>query len=592
MSDTIVQSNVTHHALLVAWGQFAQHVGLTEAIEGVEIRQKQRTHSPQTKVLEFLVALLAGLPYLQDISRDAHPLDRDRAVAHAWGQPSWADYSGVSRCLSALTLAEVASIELVLQQISQPILRHEIGLALQQKGYLTYDVDLTGRPVSNSSTSYPGATHGYMGDSLHLGYQAALVSMHSPTHGRVWLWVAHHPGNTTSCTQAEAMILAAERATGIRPLRRTGLLCQRIAELQAVLRQGEECEQQRQRKYAKVQERLQQLCQQVDTLQQEVQHLETDKQIPSKPEGSHRRLAQARARLTRCQERKSQQEQQVASSARYLQRKQAHLQQWREQLALLQTRLAQFERDNAYSASPVRITLRLDAGFGTWENIALLIEMGYDIYTKPYNQHVASSLRHQLESLTDWTPLGHDCEILAAASVQHTTFPYPLDVLVRRRTQPGQAVAHSTFLHYGQDRVVDDVPGWLTHYNGRQTIEAGIKEGKNVFQMHHLKVRSLPALALQELFATFAANFVRWAAHWLVSARNEQPDGRMKETLSSTKTMVQVGAHTSADVIWYPTGCLLRFSDQSIYAGHVLQVGTCSFQLPLLLYHNHAFAKF
>jgi hypothetical protein len=591
MSDTIVQPNVTHHALLVAWGQFAQHVGLVEAIEGVEIRQKQRTHAPQTKVLEFLVALLAGLPYLQDISRDAHPLARDRAVAHAWGQVDWADYSGVSRCLSALTSAEVTCIEQVLKQISQPILRHEIGLALQQKGYLTYDIDLTGRPVSNTSTSFPGATHGYMGDGLHLGYQAALASMHSPTYGRMWLWVAHHPGNTTSCTQAEAMILAAERATGIRPLRRTDLLRGRIAELQAVLRQGEECEQKRQRKYVKVEERLQELCQQVDALQQEVQYLETDDQILSKPERSHSRLARARTRLTHCQERQSRQEQQVASSERYLQRKQAHLHQWREQLALLKTRLAQFERDNADGATPVRVTLRLDAGFGTWENIALLIEMGYDIYTKPYNQRVASSLRRQLESLTGWTQLRHDCEILAAASVQHTTFPYPLDVLVKR-THKNQTVAHSTFLHYGQDRVIDDVPSWLTHYNGRQTIEAGIKEGKNVFQMHHLKVRSLPALALQECFATFAANFVRWAARWLVNSCHEQPDAWVDETLSSTKTMVQVGAHTSAEVVWFPTGCLLRFSDQSIYAGHVLKAGNCSFQLSLLLYQNSVFAKF
>ena len=35
-----------------------------------------------------------------------------------------------------------------------------------------------------------------------------------------------------------------------------------------------------------------------------------------------------------------------------------------------------------------------------------------------------------------------------------------------------------------------DLDGWFHTYNGRQTIEAGIKEGKNVFQMHHFKVRT------------------------------------------------------------------------------------------------------
>jgi hypothetical protein len=58
--------------------------------------------------------------------------------------------------------------------------------------------------------------------------------------------------------------------------------------------------------------------------------------------------------------------------------------------------------------------------------------------------------------------------------------------------------------------VTTDLPAWFGDYNGRQTIEAGIKEGKNVFQMHHLKVRSEAALYLQEQFAAFAANLVRW----------------------------------------------------------------------------------
>jgi len=589
MSDTNICANVTHHALLVAWGQFARHLGLVEAMKQVEIRQKRRVHSPQTKVLEFLVALLAGLPHLQDISRDAHPLDRDDAVENAWDQPGWADYSGVSRCLSRLTTAEVASIEQVLQKISQPILNQEIGQALQQEGCLTYDIDLTGRPVSNGSTSYPGAAYGYMGDGLQLGYQAALVSMHSPTYGRVWLSVAHHAGDTTSCTQAEAMTLGAENATGRRPLRRTDQLRKRIADLEAVLRQGEECEQRRQRKYAKVQKRMQDLCQQVDSLQQEVQCLQADYQSRSKTERPHSRLAQARARLMRCKERKSRQEQQVESSRKYLQCKQTHVRQWRQELAFLLTRLTQFEQDNADCAAPVRIILRLDAGFGTWDNIALLIEMGYDIYTKPYNQRAAASLRRRMEPLATWTRMRHDCEVLAVASLPHSTFPYLLDVLVKR-TQTAQGVTHSTFLHYGQDRVVDDVPGWVSRYNGRQTIEAGIKEGKNVFQMHHLKVRSLPALALQEHFATFAANFVRWAAYWLALTCDTQP--WINEHLSNTKKMVQVGAHTSAEVLWYPSGCLLRFSDQSIYAGHSLQVGNCHFQLPLPLYQNCDFAKF
>ncbi len=87
----------TEHAMLVVWGEFAQSIGLVKQMTDIPIHQKERDHSAQRKILEMLVATLAGLPYLQDISRSAHPLDQDRAVAEAWGQSAWADYSGVSR---------------------------------------------------------------------------------------------------------------------------------------------------------------------------------------------------------------------------------------------------------------------------------------------------------------------------------------------------------------------------------------------------------------------------------------------------------------------------------------------------------------
>jgi len=45
-----------------------------------------------------------------------------------------------------------------------------------------------------------------MGDGVRLGYQAVMVSTHSPSYGRFWLSVEQHPGDTISCTQAEAMV--------------------------------------------------------------------------------------------------------------------------------------------------------------------------------------------------------------------------------------------------------------------------------------------------------------------------------------------------------------------------------------------------
>jgi hypothetical protein len=227
VSDSEI-NELTHHAMLVAWGEFAQSIGLIQEVKSVPLHQKTVTHRPQTKILEFFVTILAGLEHLKDLSRSAHPIDQDQAVAKAWLQPAWADYSGVSRTLTTLHQEEAEQVAGVLHKITKLILDGEVMKALQLSGRLTYDGDLTGRPVSNSSTTYPNAGYGHMDDAIRLGYQAAMVSVHSPTYGRLWLSVVPHPGNTASCTQAEAIVLAAEAKTGLRPLRRTDLLRGRL----------------------------------------------------------------------------------------------------------------------------------------------------------------------------------------------------------------------------------------------------------------------------------------------------------------------------------------------------------------------------
>src|ERR1700694_2847639 len=149
MSNRETHRQDTQHAFLVAWGWFVEHLGLTQQLQAVSLKQKHYHHRPQTKVLEFLVAILAGLQHLQEISLAAHPLDKDQAVAQAWAQPAWADYSGVSRTLSSLSWQEVKQIVQVLEQISQPAINTELQVLRAQGNRLRLDGDLTGIPVSN-----------------------------------------------------------------------------------------------------------------------------------------------------------------------------------------------------------------------------------------------------------------------------------------------------------------------------------------------------------------------------------------------------------------------------------------------------------
>ncbi len=568
MSQTNPEAILTQHAMLVVWGQYARLLGLIQELQAVPLHQKKRVHDPQTKIIEFLVAILGGLPYLKDISQAAHPLDQDQPVAQAWQQPAWADYSGVSRTLQELTMPEAIQIVQVLEAISQPFIDHEVTLALQGQKRIVYDGDLTGRPVSNSSTTYPNVAYGHMSDKLQLGYQAAMVSMRSPTYGRLWLSVTPHPGDTVSCTQAEGMIVAAEARTGVRPRRRTDQLQQRIQDV-VTTRQGMEARLQHgQTVLARAQDRLQETSQQVQAEQGIVALCEADYQKRQRLERPHSRLAQARVRLATYQQRQIRRERAVSKAQGQVKRQTAKVVQWQAAERFLRERLTRFEQENATNTDPIQAVFRLDAGFGTHENVALLIEMGYEVYTKPYSHRVATGLRLQVTAETPWTRVGANAEMVAWSAVRVAKYPYPLDVALER-FHTGDTLRHSALLHYGNDPVTADLPAWFHVYNSRQTIEAGIKEGKGVFQMHHLKVRAVAALFLQEQFAAFAANFVRWAAHWLATRCRQSPENEQKSQ-PGVKELVQVAAHTSAWVVWQPDGCLLKFTDQSVYAGRSL----------------------
>ena len=528
---------------------------------------------------------MAGLPHLKDISHAAHPLDQDAAVARAWGQAAWADASGVSRTLQALTQAEAVQIGQTLQTISQPFIDQEVLLALRDRGSLVYDGDLTGRPVSNTSTTYPNVAYGHMSDAIHLGYQAALVSLHSPTYGRLWLSVTPHPGNTIACTQAEALVLAAETRTGVRPWRRVELLQERLAGLGPQHQWATARLTQHQSALAQAQAQLDTLGQQVHQWQREVARWEAAYTAQQRPARPHSRLAQARARLEGVLRRHARQTQVVAGEQQQVDRRRADVTALDAAQQALITRLTRYEQDNATNPGPITAVFRLDAGFGTGENVALLIELGYELYTKPYNHQVTIRLRRQVPDTPSWTRVGANAEMIAWAAQLITGCPYPLD-LALERFYTGASVRYSSLLHYGRDPVTTDLVSWFAHYNDRQTIEAGIKEGKGVFQMHHLKVRTLPALLVQEQSAVFAANFVRWAAHWLASCCPSPHLAGSPSQGTRVKELVQVGAHMSAWVEGDVKGCVVRFTDQSAYAGHVLATGEWVFQLPLPLFKS------
>jgi hypothetical protein len=247
---------------------------------------------------------------------------------------------------------------------------------------------------------------------------------------------------------------------------------------------------------------------------------------------------------------------------------QALLQAHFEADKLLRDRLQQFVQENAENSSPITGCFRLDAGFGTYENIALLIEMGYEIYVKLHNHKITQMLKGKVDEKMSWIQVGKNAEMIGWKDFQPENFPYPLDVALER-FYTGETQKHSTLAHFGDTPVTANLPAWFGKYNARQTIEAGIKETKQVFYLQRLKVRSQPAIFLQEALTIFAANFIRWATVWIEqnADKNELtlPIGKM-----GIKKQVQVVANTSAKVILNSNGMLLRFNPASTFAGKQL----------------------
>lgn len=568
------QIQQTQHAFLVAWGWFGEHIGLIQALQQVHLHQKRYTHTPQTKVLEFFVANLSGAKHLQDISQSAHPLDLDAAVATAWGQASWADYSGVSRTLSGLSWEEAHAVVKVLDEITQPFLQAELDLLRKGGKRLHYDGDLTGIPVSNTSETYPNASYGHMDDEIRLGYQAGMVSLVSESYGRWWLSAAHLPGDTVSCTQAEALVLAAEAKTGLRPKRRTDLLAQRILMFEKQIGATQQRQLSQQVAVQTAQQDLEEVCREVPERQKAVAELETKFQEKQRKERPTSQLALARQRFAAIERRQSNRKKDLLMAQQRLEKTQTLSTQQHQELEQMKDRLVGFEQENAANAQPVEADFRLDAGFGTYANIALLVEMGYQIYTKAHNHHLVNALKKRMTPETSWERVGANAEMVAWQNMPLKHCPYPLDVGLER-FYTGKTIKHSALLHFGADPVTQNPPGWFKHYNGRQTIEAGIKETKQVFYLHKIKVRSEPAIYLQEAFVIFAANFIRLATPWLASQTQATPQNLKIEKMG-IKRQVQVGAHVSAQVIHDSEGKLLKFSEHSVFAGKVLEFPGCS----------------
>ncbi len=560
----------TDHGLLVAFGEFLQQHGLLNQLMQVPIPQKIGTFTPQAKLIEFLAGIFSGIEYLSDLNEAAHPLAQDDLVARAWGVSGFAHYGGVSRTLSACDASTGAAVRQAIDRFSQPFLRTAVHELVRRGQTIVYDLDLMGQPVSATSTTYPAAAFGWMDDAVHLGYQLARVCLTTVTGERLWLTGFHPPGDTVSSACLRELVLAAEAQTQVRPRRRTERVQQRLAATEQLMERPRRLLAQQQTKLAD----LQQAELQVRVSIAQAEALLKKPVKTARSERQRERLAGWQARLPRLTK-------QVADCERVITYHQTYLKELTTRVTELQTWQAQLEADNQTNPDLPVCEVRMDGGFSGGEQIAWLIEMGYQVNTKAPSDKTTKALRRHVSADTRWTRVGANAEMTEPTDYTLHDCPYSLRASLER-FKVGKRDRYATLLQFRDVGAPPPLADWFQGYNGRQTIEAGNKESKSgVFHVQHLMTRSPWGIQVQVLFTGLAANAVRWAMPWLHTCADTTTT-KFEQTLHSPKHLVRVAANASALVQQTAQGTALQFAPSSALPGVTMFLkGVPAFQLPL-----------
>ena len=568
----------TEHGMMVTWGYFSRLLHLAERLrQQVVVPRHHENILAADLILEFGLLLLSGSTQLQDLNQGPSPLTKDEVVREAWDL-TWGHHTSVSRVLKVATAEPVAKVVAVLDDISQPFIEQEVtAVALRGQGLLLY-ADLSGRPVSAYSESYPEARWGHMGNSLALGHQHAVISLQGRAY-RIQLAGFLHPGDVVSQHCLRELIEAAERRLSCRPRRRVELVAEQSAALKQQVHDYRVGQSEQGQLWQAERDGQQTLTQCLAEQDQRITDLEAKQ--GDKPAGPYSHLAKARRQRESWQrqlERSRRREEEIRAKIGRFQEKIDRLVQEKEKVdAWRATLLA----DNTANPNPVWIRILLDGGFSGGQDLAYLIEMGYDLLTVGKGKS-AMALRQEMPPEPAWIEATPHVQLWEGAPAVVGECPYPLRRILQH-WHAGEKERDSVFLQYpvASTRSLDQVFG---DYHQRQNAEAGIKQGKSVFGGRGLRIRSAAGLELLNQFAfVFWPNFVHWATDWL-EPRVRQSNSAFDAALRTVKTQVRVAAQTPATLVTAPGSRVLIFSSEGPYPDVHLQLdGVYVFQphLPL-----------
>jgi Transposase DDE domain len=230
----------------------------------------------------------------------------------------------------------------------------------------------------------------------------------------------------------------------------------------------------------------------------------------------------------------------------------------------LRARRDQLAAENAANPRPRRVILRLDGGFGDAEALAWLYEQGYDFVARAHDWRVGERLCAE-EGLA-WEKVSKNGHLAESATTTLGACPYPMRLFACRQWRgEGRPERHSALVASPELGPA----AWPARrvgvfYNGRQSIEAGIKEGKGVFASRHLPTRRKAGIALYEELVLLAQNLVRWFTRLLADRRL---------LAAGVKETVRVGMNSRALILRRAGAATLQFTGDSPWRGLRLHLG-------------------
>lgn len=490
----------TRHAFLVLTGFVAAALGLRPVLEsGLKIKQKVYQHSPVDKVLQALVGILGGCRFMKDLNQAASPVSKDRSVSRAWGQKAFAHFSTVCRTLRAFTAEDVRTLADLLGSITKRRLEPILSKLAGPDGLGLIVID-----VDLSGQKVRGETTQYTGTAF--GYIQGQLA-----RGYQIAAAFLHTG-------ADRFAVAGQLKPG--NARCAACLLELIPSIEAVV--------------GRPRRRVEFVQQCADEIRRQMTQTEHDLKNLRMGRG----VQQRRQALVR------------------------NLEEQRQSLAEVKTRLEKYRKENAENPAPRRITLRTDSAFGTAEAIQVCLELGYELIMKRYS---VTPYREIFDAAPpeSWTDVGKKRQASETLPVPGVSLsaPFPLRQVAMQRADVDGRVVRAVMV---TTLPPDEFPllNLVRLYEARQSIEAAFQECKHTFQFGSPRLRSEEANGAFTQLVLFAFNLVRWTEQ----VTTKSSGGPIR---TGSRLWVWTAAHCDATVTLtlQPLSCAVRFSRQSGLAG-------------------------